>query len=210
MADVMAALDRDPLIHVYHYAPYEPSAFKRLMGRYASSEAEVDRLLRGRRFVDLFMIARRAVIAGVESYSIKSLEPFYGFVRDVDLGEAGDRRRVVEIGLETGDVSCVTADVRAAVEGYNRDDCRSTAELRAWLEALRTRQIEAGVEIPRPAVPSDQPTDNVKERQQKINALRARLLDEVPADAADRTPDQQARYVLAYLLDWHYREDKVS
>ena len=33
-------------MHVYHYAPYEPAAFKRLMGRYATREAEVDRMLR--------------------------------------------------------------------------------------------------------------------------------------------------------------------
>jgi predicted RecB family nuclease len=33
-------------MHVYHYAPYEPSAFKRLMGRHATREAEVDRMLR--------------------------------------------------------------------------------------------------------------------------------------------------------------------
>src|SRR5712671_5000342 len=40
---VIASLARDPNMHVYHYAPYEPSALKRLMGRYASREEEVDR-----------------------------------------------------------------------------------------------------------------------------------------------------------------------
>ena len=53
-------------MHIYHYAPYEPSAFKRLMGRYATREAEVDRLLRGERFVDLYAVVRRALRASVE------------------------------------------------------------------------------------------------------------------------------------------------
>ena len=52
MTDIMAALEADSAIHVYHYAPYEPSAFKRLMGRYATRETDLDRLLRGGRFVD--------------------------------------------------------------------------------------------------------------------------------------------------------------
>lgn len=42
-----------PDLHVYHYAPYEPGATKRLMGRYATREDEVDNLLRGKVFVDL-------------------------------------------------------------------------------------------------------------------------------------------------------------
>ena len=210
VATIISALDDDPSIHVYHYAPYEPVAFKRLMGRYASSEAELDRLLRGRRFVDLYAIASHAIRAGVERYSIKNLEPFYAFTREVELEEAGDERRIVEIALETNDLACVTTSVKASVEGYNKDDCRSTAELRRWLESLRTRQIEAGAEIPRPPVEPDEPTEKIKERQQRVNALRARLLEHVPADRAGRTADDQTRYLLAYLLDWHYREDKVG
>ncbi|HEV8697616.1 MAG TPA: TM0106 family RecB-like putative nuclease, partial [Candidatus Limnocylindrales bacterium] len=43
---VVARLEADPAMHVYHYAPYEPTALKRLMSRYGTREAEVDRLLR--------------------------------------------------------------------------------------------------------------------------------------------------------------------
>jgi uncharacterized protein len=210
IAEIMASIEHDPSIHVYHYAPYEPATFKRLMGRYASSESEVDRLLRGRRFVDLFAIARRAIRAGVESYSIKSLEPFYEFVREVPLDDAGDQRRVVEVALETNDLSSVTTDVRTAVEGYNRDDCRSTAELRRWLESVRADLIGSGADIPRPSLQPDDPSEKVRDRQQRVNALRAQLLDGVPREPAERTAEQQTRYLLAYLLDWHYREDKVS
>src|SRR5262249_50878745 len=40
-------LAQDPKIHIYHYAPYEPTALGRLMGRHATREDDVDRLLRG-------------------------------------------------------------------------------------------------------------------------------------------------------------------
>ncbi len=209
VSDIIAALEADPAIHIYHYAPYEPSAFKRLMGRYAAREADLDRLLRGRRFVDLFAVARHALRAGVEHYSIKNLEPLYGFEREVELDDAGNRRRIVELALETHDPAAVTPDVRAAVEGYNRDDCRSLVGLRRWLEARRGELIAQGRDVSRPAVDPGTPTENVSERQRRVRELRARLLEGVPAEFADRTREQQARYLLAYLLDWHDREDKV-
>ncbi|MYF78760.1 MAG: nuclease, partial [Chloroflexi bacterium] len=45
-------------MHVYHFAPYEPGAFKRLMGRYGTREEEVDQMLRGNLFVDLYRTVR--------------------------------------------------------------------------------------------------------------------------------------------------------
>ena len=45
----MDRLARDPDLHIYHYAPYEPTALGRLMGRHGTREDEVDRLLRGER-----------------------------------------------------------------------------------------------------------------------------------------------------------------
>ena len=85
--EIKATIAIHPGAHIYHYAPYEPAAFKRLMGRYASREVELDELLRSKRFVDLYASVRQALRAGVESYSIKRMEPFYGFTRDVALAE---------------------------------------------------------------------------------------------------------------------------
>jgi predicted RecB family nuclease len=36
---IMRQLERDPNMHVYHFAPYEPTAFKRLMGRHCCAAA---------------------------------------------------------------------------------------------------------------------------------------------------------------------------
>ena len=55
------------------------------MGRYGTREDEVDRLLRGRVFVDLYRAVRQGLRASVESYSIKKIEPLYGFHRDGDI-----------------------------------------------------------------------------------------------------------------------------
>jgi uncharacterized protein len=188
---------------VFHYAAYEPAALKRLMGRYASCESEIDRLLRGCRFVDLYAVVRHALRAGVESYSIKSLEPFYAFLRDIDLDKAGHYRRVVEVCLETNDSAAIPADARTAVERYNTDDCRSLVGLQAWLESLRP----AG--LARPPLEPGKPTEKIKEREERINALRARLLAGAPFDLAQQSAEERARYLLAYSLDWHYREDRA-
>jgi len=61
MSLIMEAWDSDPGTHLYHYAPYEPSAFKRLSCRYAMREQDVDRLLRGGRFVDLYHVVRQSL-----------------------------------------------------------------------------------------------------------------------------------------------------
>ena len=88
-------------MHVYHYSPYEPSAFKRLMGRYATREDALDRLLRGGRFVDLYGVVRQGLRAGIERYSIKNLELLYGFERAVPLPEANRGASVMEQALES-------------------------------------------------------------------------------------------------------------
>jgi hypothetical protein len=103
LIDHHGALDRDPAMHVYHYAPYEPTALKRLMGRYGTREAEVDRLLREGVMVDLLRVVRQSLRASVESYSIKKDEAFYEFVREIDLRDAGSSIVAFEQWLELGE-----------------------------------------------------------------------------------------------------------
>ena len=140
---VIARLKQFPDLHIYHFAPYEPSALKRLMGRYATREEELDRLLRSKLFVDLYSVVRHGLRASVESYSIKRLEALYGFSRSVSLPDANSALAKVQAGLELGDLDFIGGEDRAVVEGYNRDDCLSTAALRDWLEAQRTQLISA-------------------------------------------------------------------
>ena len=130
-------------MHVYHYAPYEPTALKRLMGRYGTREDEVDRLLRGGVLVDLLRAVRQALRASVESYSIKKLEPFYGFdARDRPARRRLEHRRLRAVARARRGRAARPPDHLDRIERYNRDDVVSNRRLRDWLEALRAELAE--------------------------------------------------------------------
>jgi predicted RecB family nuclease len=207
---VMDRLNAYPDLHIYHYAPYEPAALKRLMGRYATREDELDLLLRGKRFVDLFAIVRQSLRASVESYSIKRLEPLYGYVREASLGDANQALAKVQAFLELGDASEIGANERNVVEAYNRDDCESTWRLRDWLEIVRATAVADGVNVARPGLADAEPSQALSARQLKIAALVGQLTLGISDDPAERTAEQHARWILAHCLDWHRREKKVS
>ncbi len=148
----MARLEGDPDLHVYHYAPYEPTALKRLMGRYGTREAEIDRLLREGILVDLLRAVRQSLRASVESYSIKKMEAFYGFTREIDLRDAGSSIVAFEEWLELGEGERPAATHLERIERYNRDDVVSNRRLRDWLETLRDELAGlTGLPVPRPA-----------------------------------------------------------
>jgi predicted RecB family nuclease len=205
---VMARWAQYPDMHVYHYAPYEPGALKRLMGRYATREDEIDRILRGGLFVDLYSVVKQSIRASVESYSIKSLEVFYAYERSVQLPEARRALAHMEGCLELNTATDITDAAKRVVAGYNHDDCMSALHLREWLEGVRSRLIGGGADIGRPTARPPEPSQGVDERQQKVAALVLSLTGDIPADAAERTADQQARWILANTLDWHRREQK--
>jgi predicted RecB family nuclease len=209
VAEIERSWAEHPGMHVYHYAPYEPTALKRLMGRYARCEAAIDRLLRAERFVDLHSIVRQALRAGVESYSIKDLEPFYHFVRQVPLAEARQGLRSVERAIELGISDELDASAKAAVEGYNQDDCLSARALRDWLERLRSTLVASGESVPRPALKEGVASEKLTTRQLRVQSLVAILTNQVPLDPESRTENQQASWLLAHLLDWHRREAKA-
>ncbi len=206
---VMARWAHFPSLHVYHYAPYEPAALKRLMGRYATREEEIDRMLRAGLFVDLYQIVRHSLRASVESYSIKRLEPFYAFTRGTPLSEANAALANFQAHLELSDAPSIPDDVKTTVCAYNEDDCRSAANLRDWLEAQRTKLVAAGTEVPRPQPGDGSPNEKIADWLIKINSLIGRLIADVPADPAERSDEQQARWILANILDWHRREEKA-
>ncbi|HTM58404.1 MAG TPA: TM0106 family RecB-like putative nuclease [Candidatus Udaeobacter sp.] len=206
---IMKRWEVEPNMHVYHFGAYEPGAMKRLMGRYATREAEVDRLLRAGRFVDLHSIVRQALRASVEEYSIKALECLFGFERGQPLKEAGAALRVIERSLELG-APVAPDDANAGiVHAYNRDDCLSARALRDWLESLRAGLIAGGAEVPRPVAEFGAPNAEIGERERRAHEMAVQLLQGVPDDPEGRTAEQQGRWLLAHLLDWHRREEKA-
>ncbi len=205
---VMARWAQYPDMHIYHYAPYEPGALKRLMGRYATREDEIDRMLRGGLFVDLYSVVRQSVRASVESYSIKKLEIFYDYQRPVDLADARGALAHMQGCLELDDLAGITDDVKRVIAGYNRDDCVSALRLRDWLESIRTGLVEQGMSIPRPTADSPEPGEEVGRQQKEVAELAGRLMSGIPVDSTARSPEQEAQWLLANVLDWHRRELK--
>lgn len=211
---------RHPGLHVYHYNHYEPTsvdhltelhetrqeAVGRLMGRFATREDEVDHLFRLGVFVDLYRVVRQGLRAGVESYSLKRLEPLCGYARRMDLGQATEYLIAFEAALEDGSAEGAE-EIRRVVAAYNEDDCRATLALRDWLEQRRAElAARLGEDLPRPAAQEEPevPADP------EITRIRSALLAGLPADESARTGEQQARALLADLLDWHRREAKPA
>jgi uncharacterized protein len=125
-------LKRHPGAHIYHYAPYETTAFKRLASRHGTREDVLDGWLRGQRFVDLYAIVRQAIRVSEPRYSLKNLELFYAPSRAGEVTSAGDSIVVYEQWRATQ-----APELLEAIERYNERDCRSTIELRDWLISLR-------------------------------------------------------------------------
>jgi uncharacterized protein len=138
------------------------------------------------------------------------MEPFYSFTRTVDLLDASRSLRIMEQALELGRFDIVTPEVRTAVQGYNKEDCVSALRLRDWLEEQRKVLTKKGIDIPRPAPKETEASESVSEREGRVAALRERLLTDVSPDGSERTPDEWARWRVAYLLDWHRREEKAN
>jgi len=206
---VMARWAQFSALHIYHYASYEPAALKRLMGRYATHEEEIDQMLRAGLFVDLYQIVRHGLRASVESYSIKRLEPFYDFTRAIPLAEVNSALANFQAHLELDDAPSITDKIKATVRAYNEDDCRSAASLRDWFERQRVKLIAEGIDVPRPQPGDGATNEKVTDWLIKVNALIERLTADVPPDRAQWNEEQQARWILANVIDWHRREEKA-
>ena len=209
--EIMLRREVNPKMHVYHFGAYEPGALKRLMGMYAARENEIDRLLRAGALVDLHQVFKQGLLASVEEYSLKRLEAFCEFERKTPLEDSRSAMRYVEHRLELGwEDEELPEEIREITEGYNREDCLSTAVLRDWLEREREKLEKDGANVPRFADRDEDAPEELDERQRRVAALVERLTAGTPADSKVRSEEQQAQWLLAQLLDWHRREDKAT
>lgn len=200
---VIDRLEVDPGMHVYHYGGYESGAIKRLMQRYATREDEVDRILRAGVLVDLYTVVRQGIRASVDSYSLKRVEHLFGFDRDGRVTEAGFSVVTYETWLRDADPVHL-ADLAA----YNRDDCLATLGLHDWLEARRAEALALGWDLQRPEPEAGEPPETLATEQARTAERVAALRQGVPNDPEQRTAAEQARWLLAGLLDYHRREAK--
>ncbi|HEV8507818.1 MAG TPA: TM0106 family RecB-like putative nuclease [Chitinophagaceae bacterium] len=208
MDTVMDIWKQDDKMHIYHFGAYEQSALKRLVGKYAAREDELDRLLRAGVFVNLHVITRHSVRAGVESYSLKDLEKLHGYLRIRDLRLVAQKKVLYEGLLESGYFDTIDDETIAVVKDYNKDDCISTKHLRDWLEKLRQQLVDEKKDIPRPAKEDENPSENITAHQQRIQPLFDELTKGVSFEKKERDSEQQAKWLLANMLDWYRREEK--
>jgi uncharacterized protein len=129
-----------PNMRIYHYAPYETTALKRLAQTHGVCEEELDVLLREEVFVDLYRVTRQALQASVESYSIKKIEKFYMREREAELQAGDDSIVLYEMAreLEGGERQAILDGIAA----YNEEDCKSTFLLREWLVERKEEALE--------------------------------------------------------------------
>src|SRR5438445_679198 len=209
--EIMQRREANQKMHVYHFGGYEPGALKRLMGMYATREDEIDRMLRAGVLVDLHQAFKQGVRASVEEYSLKKIEAFYGFERKTPLDVSREAMRYVEHRLELGwGDEELPESIREAMEGYNSEDCFSTAKLRNWLEEERRKLVKGATDVPRFVDRAEEGSEELDERQKRVVALVEELTAGIPADSKARTNEQQAQWLLAQLQDWHRREDKAT
>jgi predicted RecB family nuclease len=200
---VVERLDRDPSLHVYHYAAYELDALRRLASQHATREDEVDRLLRGGVLIDLYRVVRQGVRVSAESYGLKSLEPLFMPGRQGAITDGASSIVEYERWLENRDPAILDA-----IAEYNAADCESTWRLRGWLEERRA-ELEAGTgaQLPRPEPGDGAPSEEVARDGEEVRELAGRLLARASAGPEE---EEAATRLLAGLLDWHRREDRPA
>ena len=182
-------LARFPEARIYHYAPYEITALRRLTAKHGIGEAFLDRLLRERRFVDLYAVVRGGLVCSEPDYSIKSLEVFTGIDRAGEVTTAGGSVVAYERWRETREQAILDE-----IEDYNRIDCLSTERLRDWLVSIRP-------DIPWPELAADAAAQEVEE-----DAAAAFLAERLAASGLDA--ERQA--ALFDLARFHAREKKPA
>lgn len=202
----------DPSMHIYHYAPYEVSAMRRLMGRYGTREEQVDELLRGEVFVDLYQAVRQGLMLGDVNYSLKSVEKLYRESREGDVKNAAASMVFYAWWIESGQPrDWRQSEILKDIRDYNEDDCVSTWQLAGW---LRDRQGEHGIEY---RSPIDNESDGEPDRPVlnegavQRHELAEKILSTLPETLEERDAEPDRWHVpemLGHLLEFHRREAK--
>ena len=195
--EVHARLAVHPDLHVYHYAQYEITALRRMMGRYGTREAELDDLLRREVFVDLYKVVKGGLRISRPGYGLKEIEHLIGFERTAEIREGGTSIVEFERWMVERDDA-----ILAAIAAYNREDCIATRVLRDWLLERRADALERFGPFPAAGagrVEAGQAGERGTARPAR-NAARQRRPAPGARGATPRLPRPRAQAVLVGLL----------
>ena len=210
MEFVVARWKKYPNLYIYHFAPYEQTAIKRLARVHAVFEKDVDELLRSERFIDLHAVFKESLLASVERYSLKDLEKFTKYTRKIELHDASIARKSVEVALELNEFKSLPNITLEITEGYNEDDCLATEALHTWLENLRSELMKSGQEFLRPQPQPSEASENVKLLEIRAKAIFDSITKKLPEDRSTWTDEHKAFWLLANQVDYFRREDKSA
>ena len=199
---VTGHIQKYPEAHIYHYAPYENTALKKLMTMHGTREGAMDDLLREHRLVDLYRVVREAIRVSEPSYSIKNIEHFYMAVRTGEVKSAGASIVTYEKWRETQDLQLLKE-----IEDYNKDDVISTYKLHHWLCGLRPATLpwagDATAEV-------DEPTKSAQTQawEDTLEEYYKKLVAPLSQDHAQWQEEEHFRELIHQLLDFYRRADR--
>ena len=185
----------NPALRIYHYAPYEMTALRRITTRYGVGETTLDNWQREGRFVDLYSVVRGGIIASEKSYSLKDLEAFYVMPRQGAVTTSGGSVLAYYDWLQMDRDDPEAIALLKELRDYNEIDCISTERLRDWL--LTIRPVESTWR------PLGTPvTEHSQKDESEFEAVRATL------NSATHLTDRRRRLLYDLRL-FHKRESKT-
>ncbi len=183
-----------PDMRVYHYSHAEPSMLSAIAEPDPGSLEEFEELRESRLFVDLYTVVRQGLRIGSESYGLKHVEKLAGFERQADVDGGSDAVVLYEDWLQDARVNQALLD---RIADYNEEDCRATLAVAEWLRAHRpTGPIETREEY--------QKGEDAEQRD-AATVAREQLADQI----RELYPDDDAARLIASLLNYYEREDRV-
>lgn len=202
---VVDRIRRYPDAYIYHYAPYESTALKKLMSVHGTRGVEVDNLLRTGKLVDLYQVVREALRLSTPNYSIKSVEHFYRGKRTGDVTNAGASIVFYERWKESQD-----AAILQSIADYNQDDVESTYELRQWLVAVRPGGLQWLNRLGQGELANTRTIESQNAYEARLEKYRQSLLSGLPENEDKFSDDDVFRSLTFQLLDFHRREAKPA
>ncbi|WP_395334360.1 TM0106 family RecB-like putative nuclease (plasmid) [Novosphingobium sp. BL-8H] len=193
---IVAHLAANPGAHVYHYAPYEVTALRRLSTLHASREDAIDTLLRERKLVDLYGVLRQSIRTSEPNLSLKTMEVFFAKKRDQAVTNAGDSIIEYKSWQDSGEQK-ILDDILE----YNKVDCENTEALRDWLVSLRMDDLPWREVGPATVVP-DEKAEARAEAEEATAALATAIA------AGPLPPSDKGRELVGHLAGFHWRAAK--
>jgi len=191
-------LAANPGAHVYHYAPYEITALRRLSTLHASREETLDNLLRSRRFIDLYGVLRQAIRTSEPNLSLKTMEVFFAEAREGEVTKADQSVVEYKSWQATGDEATLQG-----ILDYNRVDCENTEALRDWLVELRMDDLPWRDLGPPAPVADEKAEARAQAEEHAAQLITAIEQGSIPSNAETRT-------LVGHLTQFHRRADKPA